>query len=78
MSIERNENDKLPEDLVDNRAATYEGLMKMSYVWFLPAVLAVVMLITLLLLKVGIGITLVMTLVTFVAVMVFSKTFFVH
>lgn len=78
MSIERNENDKLPEDLVDNRAATYEGLMKMSYVWFLPAVLAVVMLITLLLLKVGVFVSLVLTVVTFVAVMIFSKTFFVH
>lgn len=80
MDLTKNPNDKLPEDTVQGRVSTYEGMMRIGYVWGLPIVLAIVMFLTLLLLDVGIGnpVTWIVTFLTWLGVLGFSKTFFVH
>lgn len=78
MSIERNENDKLPEDMVDNRARTYTRFMDLSYAWFGPIILAFVMVIFLWQLEVGILTIALISFLTFLGVRGIAKTFFVH
>ncbi|GGY38269.1 hypothetical protein [Parvularcula lutaonensis] len=78
MSIVKSDTDKMPDDVIESRAKTYEGLMTFAYVWGLPIVLAIVMFLTLLLRDVGFLTSLIISFFTFLGVMAFSKTFFVH
>ncbi|MEM6912853.1 MAG: hypothetical protein AAF511_02630 [Pseudomonadota bacterium] len=61
-----------------NQAETYHSLMTAGYTIFLPAVLAVVMFITLVLLGANIFVNLVISLFTYLGVLGIAKTFFVH
>lgn len=78
MSIERNPNDKLSDELVENRAKTYERMMTIGYVWGLPIVLAIVMFLALILLDVGLFTSFIIGIFTWLGVLGLSKTFFVH
>jgi hypothetical protein len=78
MSIVKNENDKLPEQTVENRSRTYQTMMRIGYVWGLPIALAIVMFLTLLLLDKNFFLSLVLAFFTWLGVLGFSKTFFVH
>ena len=78
MSIVKSDNDKMPEEAIENRTRTYEGMMKTGYIWGLPICLAIVMFLTLLLLDVNWFLSLVIAFFTWLGVLAFSKTFFVH
>ncbi|NNU16205.1 hypothetical protein HK107_07715 [Parvularcula sp. ZS-1/3] len=80
MSIVKNETDKMPDEAIENRAKTYQGMMDFAYIWGLPLATGIVMLFTLLLLGVGVfnPLTWVISFFTFLGVMAFSKAFFVH
>ncbi|NRA28714.1 MAG: hypothetical protein HRU11_00515 [Parvularculaceae bacterium] len=78
MSIVRNENDKLPQDLVDGRAEAYTNMMNIAYLVGLPVSLAIVMFITLIMLGTGFFSSVFLGAVTGVFVLVFAKLFFVH
>lgn len=80
MSIVKNENDKLPADMVDDRVATYQGMMNLGYTLGLPLSLGIVMLIALVLLGVSIfnPLTWIVSILTGLGVLGIAKTFFVH
>jgi hypothetical protein len=78
MDMSKNEKDQLPEDAIENRAKTYSNLMTMGYVVGLPVALAIVMFLTLLLLETNFFLSLILAFFTWLGVLGFSKTFFVH
>ncbi|MEM9809951.1 MAG: hypothetical protein AAF788_01885 [Pseudomonadota bacterium] len=78
MHIAPNDSDQLPEETITSRVNTYGGMMHFGYVWFLPLVLAFVMIITVLMLKGGILTAIGVGFLTFLGVLAISKTFFVH
>ncbi|MEE4212105.1 MAG: hypothetical protein V2I43_22900 [Parvularcula sp.] len=74
----KNETDQLPAETIHHRASFYSRMMSIGYVWFLPAVLAIVMFIGLLLRDVNGFTALVIAFFTWLGVLGLSKTFFVH
>jgi hypothetical protein len=78
MDLAKKDTDKLPDDMIEHRASTYQTLMNVGYVWGLPIVLAIVMFLTLLLLNVGGFTSLIIAFFTWLGVLGLSKTFFVH
>ncbi|MCQ8185392.1 hypothetical protein [Parvularcula maris] len=78
MHIEKNPNDQLPAQTVENRGKTYQRMMDIGYVWGLPITLAIVMFLTLLLMDTNWFLSLIISFFTWLGVLGFSKTFFVH
>lgn len=78
MDLAKNDDDKLPEDAIEARAKTYKTMMTVGYLALLPGVIAVVMGVTIGMLGHGWGAAFLITLLTFLGVFAFSKTFFVH
>lgn len=78
MDLTKNENDKLPDETIETRAHTYQGMMTLGYTVFLPVVLAIVMFITLLMLDVGVVTNIFLSFLTWLGVLGIAKTFFVH
>ncbi len=80
MSIVKSDNDKMPDEAIEDRANTYQGMMDMGYVYGLPISLGIVMFIALILMGVGLfnPMTWIISFLTWLGVLGFSKTFFVH
>jgi hypothetical protein len=78
MTITKNPNDQLPEETVEHRGRTYQNMMQIGYVWGLPITLGIVMFLTLLLMGESFFLSLILAFFTWLGVLGFSKTFFVH
>jgi len=78
MSIVRNENDKLPEDLVAEREAGYTAMMNVGYKIGMPISLGIVMALALVMTGTGLLMATFLGVLTGLGVLAFVKLFLIH